>query len=202
MRRIGILGGTFNPIHIGHLRMAQVAEENLRLDKVLFIPSYLPPHKSGRNILSADDRYEMARLAAQGNSHFEVSNFEINKRGKSYSIDTVRYLQSQYPKDTKLFFIIGYDSFLTLSKWKKINELLNLVTFVVINRPGAKAVKPKIKAFSLLMPGLDVSSSYIRSQIAKGKTGRYLVPERVWEYIEKNRLYYSSYWNFKNKRKD
>jgi len=139
MKRIGILGGTFNPIHIGHLAIAEWSYEKLKLDKVIFVPTYLPPHKSSRGVIDAKTRYKMVELAIKDNPHFEISDFEIKKGGKSYSIDTVRYFSEKFNKDTKLYFIIGEDCLSTLHKWKEIEKLVSLASFVVVNRPGVEA---------------------------------------------------------------
>ena len=192
MKRIGISGGTFNPIHLGHLFMAQTALEKFDLEKIIFVPSFWPPHKGRQNILGASQRLEMARLAVRDNPSFEVSDAEINRGGKSYTIDTLRYFHRQYPSDTKFFFILGYDSFADLHRWHQINELLKMVSFIVINRPGFNPANhriPQRKVFSAVMPGLDISSSYIRKSLRSHKTVKYLVPESVLEYICKNNLY-------------
>ena len=189
MNRVGILGGTFNPIHIGHLTIAQMVHEQLELDKILFVPSFLPPHKSGQNVVSAKDRYHMVRLAIRGNSHFEVSNFEIKKRGKSYSIDTASYFRDQYPHGTKLFFIIGSDLLPTLHMWKCVDKILKIVSFVAVHRPGFKGKKSKVKARLITIPGLQTSSSYVRQRMTSGKTVKYLIPDNILKYIEDKKLY-------------
>ena len=190
MNRLGILGGTFDPIHLGHLRMAQVVSEKMKLEKVIFVPSYLPPHKSGLGISPPDIRLKMVQLAAKTNPCFEVSAFEVERQGKSYSIDTVRHFARSFPK-AKLFFIIGYDAFTGLHEWKAIDEILKIVKFVVVNRPGNFKNRHSIQHHSIIMPGMDTSSSSIRQLVRQGKSIRYLVPEMVREYIEKNGLYKS-----------
>jgi len=189
MKRIGILGGTFNPIHIGHLTIAQMVHEQLKLDKVIFVPSNLPPHKSSKNVASSKDRYHMISLAIRENSRFEISDFEIKKAGKSYSIETVGYFRDYYPTGTKIFFIIGNDLLSTLPAWKHVNEILKIVTFVSVNRPGFKERKSKIKVRSITVPGLQTSSSYVRQRITAGKTVKYLVPDDVLRYIQQKKLY-------------
>ncbi|MCK5012256.1 MAG: nicotinate-nucleotide adenylyltransferase [Candidatus Omnitrophica bacterium] len=189
MKRIGILGGTFNPIHIGHLTIAEMVHEQLNLDKVIFVPSNLPPHKSSKNVVSAGDRCHMIRLAVRGNPRFEVSDYEIKKGGKSYSIETVNHFRDSYPPGTKLFFIIGSDVLPTLRTWKRINDIFKIVSFVSVNRPGFKEKKSKVKLRSITVPGLQTSSSYVRKRITSGKTVKYLVPDNVLSYIEKKRLY-------------
>lgn len=186
--RFGILGGTFDPIHVGHLRMAEVVREKMRLDKIIFVPSNLPPHKSSRGIADAKDRLQMVRLAIAENSCFELSLFEIEKPGKSYTIDTVRYL-SQHDPSAQLFFIIGFDRLSTLHQWKDIKEILKIVEFVAVNRPGDFRGKQTIEHHTVGMPGMDISSSEIRRLVKQGKSIRYLVSDPVREYIERENLY-------------
>ena len=192
MQRIGILGGTFNPIHLGHLVMAQEVFEKLKLDKIVFVPANCPPHKNSQNILPARDRCAMVRLAIRGNAAFVISDCEIKRAGKSYSIDTVECLRQQFPVGSKVFFIIGEDHLPTLPTWKNINQLCKFVSFVAVNRPGGGTRKKStIKTKFISMPSLDISSSDIRKRIAKGQTVRYLLPYQVFEYIKKYKLYQS-----------
>ncbi len=188
MKRLGILGGTFDPVHLGHLVMAQAALKEMKLDKVFFVPCRLPPHKPASNLTPASDRLAMIRLAIQSNKDFAVSDFEIKRRGKSYSIDTVKYFKKAY-SHSKLFFIIGGDALAGLPQWKNIGGILKIVEFVVVNRPGNFFPKKAIKHHTVLMPGIDLSSSYIRANLRKNKTVRYLVPDGVIEYIERRKLY-------------
>jgi len=189
VKRVGILGGTFNPIHIGHLIMAQAAFQKCNLDKVLFIPSFKPPHKSDKSVLSTQHRLLMVRRAVRGNSHFEASDIEVKRKGRSYSIDTVLQLRKMAKNKTKFYFIIGEDSLALLHGWKRIKELEKIVTFVVVNRPGKGKIKSKIKTKSISMPDIDLSSSFLRRQIAKGKRVEYLIPALVYDYIGKKKLY-------------
>lgn len=188
MKRIGILGGTFNPIHIGHLMIAQAVLEKSRLDKVIFVPSCLPPHKSGRNLIDARHRLRMARLAVRGNRHFEVSSFEILKGGKSYSVDTLRYFRRRYP-GAKLFFIIGSDHIAKLHTWKNIQEVIRIVSFIAVYRPGFRTIRSQIRIKSMIIPGVHTSSSDIRRRLVAGKTVKHLIPENVLRYIRKHKLY-------------
>ncbi len=187
--RIGILGGTFNPVHLGHLMIAQMVLETFDLDKVVFIPSSLPPHKNGRDVIPADHRIAMVQLAVKDNALFAVSDYEMKRGGKSYSIDTVIYLRECYPLRTKFFFIIGNDHLTKLHTWRRIEEIVKIVSFVAVYRPGFEAVSSRIKTKSIVIPGVMASSSDIRRRIAAGKTVRYLVPDRVLGYIEKHKLY-------------
>ena len=188
MNRIGFFGGTFNPIHMGHLAIAQMAQERFKLDKVIFIPSHQPPHKNVAPLASAKDRYKMVRLAIAGNENFEVSDVETKRIGKSYTVDTLQHFRKIYPAKVKFFFIIGGDSLATLSSWKNIDEILKLATFIVVNRPGYSDIK-NIKHLTVTKPGIDISSSYLRERINSGKSARYLVPEAIHHYIVKQRLY-------------
>ena len=188
MNRLGILGGTFDPIHLGHLRMAQVALGKMKLDKVIFVPANIPPHKNPRGLSPSDVRLKMVELAVRTNPHFEVSPFEVEKKGKSYSIDTVGHFAKAFP-GVQIFFIIGYDALVGLHQWKAIDEILKIVEFIVVNRPGNFTNLHHIKHSSVRMPGMDISSSHIRQLVKQGKSIRALVPEAVREYIERNKLY-------------
>ncbi|HSA30423.1 MAG TPA: nicotinate-nucleotide adenylyltransferase [Candidatus Omnitrophota bacterium] len=188
MKRIGILGGTFNPLHIGHLAIAEVAQEQMGLDKVIFVPSYLPPHKRIANLAPADDRLEMIRISIRKNPKFDVSDFEVQRGGKSYSIETVRYFQKEFP-EARLFFIVGGDSAAFLHTWKNVDEILKIVSFVVVNRPGHDECEASIPHHSVILPGIDISSSYVRRRLTQGKSIKYLVPDEVLRYIEQHKLY-------------
>lgn len=191
MKRIGVLGGTFNPVHIGHLAIAQTAQEAMKLEKIIFVPSNWPPHKSAQSLALADHRYNMVRLAIKDNPFLSASDFEIKKEGKSYTIDTLWYFRRIFPRDTKIFFIIGGDMLSQLKNWKYIEDILKIATFIVVNRPGEfrKAQGIKVDYQSVSMPGIDISSSYIRGRIAQNKTIKYFVPESVIRYIKKHKLY-------------
>jgi len=191
MKRIGFFGGTFNPIHMGHLAIAQMAQEKFNLDKIIFIPSYQPPHKNVPHLASAAHRYQLVRQAVKNNPYFAVSNVETLRGGKSYTVDTLRHFRKIYSDRIKMFFIIGGDTFSTLPKWKNIEEVLKFVTFIVVNRPGytPPAFRKKIKHLMVTRPGIDISSSYLRGRVRSGKSIRYLVPEAVFHYIKKHKLY-------------
>lgn len=188
MKRIGILGGTFNPVHNGHLAIAQTALEKLRLDKVIFVPAKLPVHKDPSLVVSPGKRLSMVELAVQTYDCFECSDIEIARKGKSYSIETVRQFRKKYADD-KLYFIIGADSSLKLHTWKRIDELVTMVSFVCVNRPGNPSGLSQEPCRHISMPALDISSSMIRSRIAKGLPVGYLLPQPVEEFIQKKKLY-------------
>lgn len=186
--RIGIFGGTFNPIHFGHLVLAEQAYEKLKLSKVIFIPSFHPPHKNSQGIVSAFHRYNMVRLAIQGNRRFEVSDMEIKRRGCSYLVDTLREFKKIYPK-VELFFISGSDVSVQIAKWKSIEEILSLSKFVLAKRPGYRLKKYSRHIFMISITELDISSSIIRQKIRLGRSIRYLMPMRVYKYIKDKGLY-------------
>lgn len=188
-QRIGVLGGTFNPIHVGHLAIAQMAQERMHLKKVVFVPAYIQPHKKRKTIANAQHRFYMTQLAIADNPFFEISDFEVTKKGKSYTIDTLRHFQKMYSKDTRLFFIIGEDSLAQLPRWKYIDDILKIADFIVVNRPGHTKDESDVPHFRVVMPGIDISSSFIRLRMTENKTVRYFVPHMVIEYMKKNKLY-------------
>ncbi|MDD4870512.1 MAG: nicotinate-nucleotide adenylyltransferase [Kiritimatiellae bacterium] len=199
--RIGILGGTFNPIHTGHLILAQSALETFDLDRIFFIPSAKPPHKKPSVLADAEHRMAMLDTAIEDDMRFEMSDIEIKRGGPSYSIDTVRELKKIYPS-VEFHFIIGADSLLELHLWKDINDLLNLCTFVTFGRPGVNIAQIQKKDLFLDPPWpekllenivtnrlIDISSSDIRHRIAECMSIRYLVPRAVEMYIAEHNLY-------------
>ncbi len=187
--RIGILGGTFNPIHLGHLVLAEEAEEKLNLDKVVFVPAYIPPHKKGEEIAEANDRLKMVELAIKGNPSFEVSTYEMGAKTTSYSVETLKEFKARYGEDTKLFFITGADSLGELFSWKELDEIFKLSQFIVANRPGYEIANIPQQIEVVTITSLEISSTQIRRKIKEGKSIRYLVPEPVREYILARGLY-------------
>ena len=201
--RLGLLGGSFNPVHIGHLMMAEGAREALHLDKVLFIPAPRPPHKDESMLVGIEHRVDMLRRAIADNEHFELCDIEIQRPGKSYTIDTLRELRGIYGEETGLYFIIGSDSIHELPQWKEIDEIIKIAEIVPIMRPGhrqgdemhrlsgmigAEAAR-RISLRFLRIPLVNVSSTDVRQRISTGKSIRYLVPDVVRAYIEENGLY-------------
>lgn len=186
--RIGILGGTFNPIHIGHLILAEEARERLGLGRVIFVPTYLPPHKDNSDIAPCQDRLTMVKLAISGNKYFSVSDIEIKRNGLSYTIDTIREFENLYPKD-ELYFIIGSDLLKYLDEWKDLNEIIKMVRFIVVTRPTYPL--EKIPSYITTMPirAVDISAFEIRRCIKEDRSFRYLLPEAVYRYIVRKRLY-------------
>jgi nicotinate-nucleotide adenylyltransferase len=214
-RRIGLLGGTFNPVHEGHLRAAEEVRQRFGLSRVLFIPSYIPPHKQTTDMASPKDRYAMVELAVRSYPEIEVSPLEIEAREKSYSIITLNKLKAIYA-DAWIFFILGIDAFLEIETWRSYREVLEQCHFIVISRPGldlarAREVLPseyagKIKdcggagpigddllsryrVFLVMINALDISSTDIRGRVKAGRPIHGLVPEPVEEYIRTKNLY-------------
>lgn len=202
-KKIGIMGGTFNPIHHGHLVTAQEALSQFKLDRVIFIPTGNPPHKIENKIAGAEDRYIMTVIATSSNGNFFVSRMEINRKGKSYTIDTVRRLKKQYGTDTQLYFITGADAILEILTWKKTDEIVSLCKFIAATRPGynlkrledlkEKLFRNKMDAssriFVMEIPALSISSTDIRNRIRNNRPIDYLLPEGVSNYILKHGLY-------------
>lgn len=186
--KIGILGGTFNPIHIGHLILAEEAREKIKLDRIIFVPTYLPPHKDNSSIAGAWHRYKMIKLAIKTNKYFSVSDIEIKRRGRSYTIDTIREFKNIYPKD-ELYFIVGSDLLKYLAEWKDLPEVIKMVRFIVATRPGYPLEKIPSYISTVAIRAVDVSAFEIRACVEKNKSFRYLVPEAVFNYINKKGLY-------------
>jgi nicotinate-nucleotide adenylyltransferase len=186
--KIGILGGTFNPIHIGHLILAEETREKLNLDKIIFVPAFLPPHKDNSDIVSAKERLIMVKLAIKGNRYFSVSDIEIKRPGRSYTIDTLKEFKKRYGKD-ELYFIIGSDLLKYLDEWKDLDEINRLVKLVAVTRPGYPLEKIPSYIKTMAIRAVDISAFQIRQCIKDGKSFRYLVPDLIYGYIIKNKLY-------------
>jgi nicotinate-nucleotide adenylyltransferase len=215
--RIGLFGGTFNPIHLGHLRAAEIVQKRFLLDKVLFIPSYTPPHKNSVEIAPPFARLEMVKIACSSYPQFLPSSVEIEAKGKSYSILTVNKIEKMFP-EAWIFFILGVDSFLEIETWREYEELLQLCFFIVVSRPGyrleeAKEITGKYRErmyeipesgesseiresllssfqiFLLPISALDIASTEIRNRAKKGSSLKRMVPDAVEAYIKENRLY-------------
>lgn len=187
--KIGLLGGTFNPVHIGHLVLAEECWHRFGLDKVVFIPAYIQPLKEAEGSVSASDRLNMVRLALEGDDRFTISTFEIDKGGTSYSIDTIKHFKEEN-EEAELFFITGADSAESLSMWKDIDKILSLTTFIIASRPGWGENSPyEDRVKRIVIPGIEISSSDIRERIKNRQPIDYLVPEKVVEYIRNKGLY-------------
>ena len=187
-KKIGILGGTFDPPHQGHIILAEAARKQLDLNKVIFIPAKEPPHKQCENIVDVELRYEMVKLAVGNNADFYVSRFEIEKRGISYSIETLNYLQKLEPS-AEFYFIVGSDAIPEIKTWKKIDKLLNLCVFTVGMRPGF--IKYEVPDGMILLEGVfpDISSRQIREILLSGGKTKDLIPDNVYEFIKERRIY-------------
>jgi nicotinate-nucleotide adenylyltransferase len=189
--RIGLLGGTFNPIHNGHLALAEAAMSKIKLDKVIFIPAYMPPHKTPDKLAGAKERYRMMQLAIGKRAGFEILRFEIDKKEKSYSIETLEYLKKAYPKNTEFYFLVGADLMEGLDKWKDVDKLLKLCHFAVCNRPNFSMDKryANMAVESFDMKAVDVSSTQIRKRVRNKQAISGLLPLFVEDYIIYNKLY-------------
>ena len=191
MRRVGVFGGSFDPVHNAHVALAGLALEQLGLDEVRWIPTGQPSQKT-RELADAADREAMVRLAIAGEPRFVLDRAELRRRGVSYTLDTVRELKVAEP-DSEWFLILGQDQYATLHTWRDWRELLGMVTLAVANRPGADlAVNPQIArtdAQVVSLPMMDISSTEVRRRIAAGESIADLVPETVASYIERRRLY-------------
>ena len=195
--RLGVMGGTFDPIHYGHLVTAEEALVQLGLDSVLFVPTGRPWMKEREGVSPPEDRYLMTVIATASNPRFRVSRMEVDRDGPTYTVDTLRGLKDLYGANTDLFFITGADAIVEILQWKDPQELFDLATFVAATRPGydvraaieehAPASRTDITVMSI--PALAISSTDIRARIAAGRPIRYLVPEGVKSYVEKAGLY-------------
>ena len=192
------MGGTFDPIHFGHLFIAEAARDACELEEVIFFPNNQPAHAQGKNTnLGAELRYELMNLGIADNPNFRGSRIEIERPGKSYAFDTIRQFQIELGADVELYFIIGADSMRDLLTWHRGPELFDLCRFVAASRPGFDGVaaiaalsnEQRARAVSLEVPGLYISSSELRARVKLGKTIRYLTPEPVRERIEMLNLY-------------
>jgi nicotinate-nucleotide adenylyltransferase len=213
-RRVGVMGGTFDPIHLGHLRVAEEAVEALELDVMLFIPAAVPPHKLGKRILDFEHRWRMLKAATDNHPRFEVSDIEQQLSGKSYTVVTLKQLSEIYRNEVRLFFILGMDAFFELDTWWHFKELFSLARMVVLRRPGsneaemARFLREKVSSHYAYRPDeasfvhpellpvhslnntwLDISSTRIRQIVSEGKSIRYLVLPEVMQYIHANGLY-------------
>ena len=191
--KIGILGGTFDPIHLGHLRAAETAREGLDLDLVAFVPSAVPPHRTGR-LAAALDRFAMACLASAGHPHFVAWDTELKRPGPSYTVDTLAALRTELPDDD-LVLVVGSDTWTEMTGWREPERVFSLAEVAVVNRPGQPAPDPAPPfpgargVVHVEGPALAISATSIRERVRRGHSVRYLVPDPVAEYVAKRRLY-------------
>jgi nicotinate-nucleotide adenylyltransferase len=191
--KLGIYGGTFNPPHIGHLITAESVREQFKLDKVIFVPSFSPPHKFDLQIALPNQRFEMLDLAIKSNRSFSATDLEIKREGKSYTIDTINSLLQSY-QNSKLYLIIGMDNLIDFPNWKSPLEIVNKVELVVMNRPryDLEARNEYTRYANIIrVPNIDISSTDIRRRVKMGRSIKYLVPNEVEQYIFKKGLYKS-----------
>lgn len=198
--KIGIMGGTFDPIHYGHLVTAEAARDKFNLDKVIFVPSGNPPHKKHRPISPGADRINMTVLATGNNPYFKVSDLELKREGYTYTIDTLKGFISMYGEGTVFYFITGADAVMEILTWKDVSSILKLCRIVSAYRPGSDINKFKnmvdelervyrSNVYTIEVPALAISSTEIRRRVKSGITIKYLLPEVVEDYILKKELY-------------
>jgi nicotinate-nucleotide adenylyltransferase len=194
--RLGVMGGTFDPIHNGHLVTAEEAFWQFDLDEVVFVPTGHPWMKDHPQVSPAEDRYLMTVIATSPNPHFSVSRLEIDREGETYTVDTLAALRDEQGEDTELFFITGADAILEIFHWKDPEDVLSLAHFIAATRPGydiarfeaeAPTAHPKVSVMSI--PALAISSTGIRERVKEGRPIRYLVPDGVVTYVDKAGLY-------------
>lgn len=187
MKKVGILGGTFDPPHYGHLLIANEVLQSLHLDEIWFLPNQEPPHKEKSNEVTNEERLEMIQLAIKDHPQFKLETIELERQGPSFTYDTMKLLKKR-DKDIEFYFIIGADMIEYLPNWYKIDELLELVTFVGVNRPTYEKQTP-YPILYVEVPDLGISSSFIRKRLKEGKSIQYLLPESVRLYIREKGLY-------------
>ncbi|HTY13900.1 MAG TPA: nicotinate-nucleotide adenylyltransferase [Candidatus Omnitrophota bacterium] len=199
MKRIGVLGGTFNPVHKGHLALAAAAMSEYALDQIIFMPSGTPPHKP-KEVIDKEDRFNMVKLAIGGIGDYSISRLELDRPGYSYAIDTFDQLRKKYGEKVKLFYIMGLDSINDILSWKKPLELFKLCEFIVGTRPGTRIrtfrrlvkfppLQKEVDNIHLMELKEDISSSDIRKKIKEGRSVERIVPKKVVDYIKKRELY-------------
>jgi len=195
--RIGIIGGTFDPIHHGHLFVAEEARVRYALDRVVIIPHGQAPHKDQSGISPGEHRFAMCALAAAANPAFEASRIELDRPGRSYTIDTLLALRDEHGASAELHFLIGADAVLEIMTWYRPDDVLREAKFIAVNRPGSDlstladviGKKRAARVLTMHVPGLEISSTDIRRRVRVGEAVRYLVPDVVAEYIEAEGLY-------------
>jgi nicotinate-nucleotide adenylyltransferase len=194
VRRLGVMGGTFDPIHHGHLVAASEVQAYFDLDEVIFVPTGQPWQKSDRKVSPPEDRYLMTVIATASNPRFSVSRVDIDRPGPTYTIDTLRDLSKLYP-DAELFFITGADALAQILTWRDVDEMFKLAQFVGCTRPGTEGLElpldqlPMDRITLLEVPALAISSTECRARVAKGNPTWYLVPDGIVQYIAKRELY-------------
>ncbi|MET7472580.1 nicotinate-nucleotide adenylyltransferase [Micromonospora sp. NPDC005686] len=192
IRRVGIMGGTFDPIHHGHLVAASEVADRFGLDEVVFVPTGQPWQKAEEAVTPAEDRYLMTVIATASNPRFQVSRVDIDRGGPTYTVDTLRDLHAEYGPKAQLFFITGADALERILSWKDLDEVLELAHFIGVTRPGFELTDKHLPADSVSLvqvPAMAISSTDCRARVARGEPVWYLVPDGVVQYIAKRRLY-------------
>nr|WP_317357103.1 nicotinate-nucleotide adenylyltransferase [uncultured Tyzzerella sp.] len=203
IKKLGIMGGTFNPIHYAHLFTSNYVLENYKLDKIVFIPTGEPPHKKNITVANTKHRYNMTKIAIEDNPNFFISNMEIERHTTTYTIDTLRQIKNMCDKDTELYFIVGTDTISQVYSWKEPEAIFDLTKFIVTTRPNYTlnqftkdlVKKHKDKIYFCETPMMEISSTIIRKRIEQEKTISYLLPKNVENYIYENNLYKTDYFN-------
>ncbi len=197
--KIGVLGGTFDPVHLGHIKIAEEARVSLGLSEIILVPAGQPLLKPAHPVTSAEHRLQMLSLAISDRPYFNVSAVEIERPGPSYTVDTIAELRGQFAGGEEIFFILGWDSLVQLPEWREPSRLISMCCLVAVPRPGCK--RPGLEALEASIPGvskrvilldkprIDISASAIRERAARGLSLRHLVPEPVAEYIRQHKLY-------------
>ncbi|MEU8263590.1 nicotinate-nucleotide adenylyltransferase [Micromonospora sp. NPDC048999] len=192
IRRIGIMGGTFDPIHHGHLVAASEVADRFGLDEVVFVPTGQPWQKADEPVSSAEDRYLMTVIATASNPRFQVSRVDIDRGGPTYTVDTLRDLRAEYGPKVQLFFITGADALERILSWKEVDRMFELAHFIGVTRPGFELSDRHLPADTVSLvqvPAMAISSTDCRARVARGEPVWYLVPDGVVQYIAKRRLY-------------
>jgi nicotinate-nucleotide adenylyltransferase len=201
LQRIGVIGGTFDPIHYGHLAAAEEARVRVKLEKVLFVVALLPPHKLDEEVTPVEHRLAMVRLGIASNPHFEISCVDVDRPGPSYTVDTISILQEQWGPDTELFFVMGLDSLVEVPTWHQPERLIRLCHLVAVSRPrfevDMRQLEASVPGISsrveiIDMPEVDISSSDLQRRVKEGLPIKYQVPEEVERYIIEHHLYEQS----------
>ena len=186
--RLGVLGGSFDPIHFGHLVLGEMAREQLGLDKVMYMPAGNQWRKEGRDVGAAEHRLAMVRLAVEGNSAFDVSSMEIDRDGRTYTVETLRQLHAESP-GVEISFIVGADALADMPHWKDPERIMELATVCVAGRRGEGSEVQDERVTRIEMPEVGISSTGIRNRVKKGKSIKYLVPGAVEQYVRDKSLY-------------
>lgn len=199
VKRLGVLGGSFDPVHLAHLLLAETVREALALDLVLFVPTGVQPLKQGRHVTPAEHRVKMLELATHDNPYFGISRVDVDREGPSYTVDTVRHLREGWGGEgLQMWFILGADSLASFPMWRDPEGILSQTRLAVVGRPGVSvdpaALEERLPGITASVdrveaPLLEISATDIRQRVAGGRSIRYRVPDAVWEYIEANGLY-------------